>query len=160
MRYSEGFKRNIVRRLIAPGGPSAYAVSQETGISVQTIYKWLRDLKDSVHMTDHKRTPEEWTLPEKNEAIIEAAGLSPEEQGEWLRRKGLHSGHLTLWKKEIQEALTGISSGISVKEKQEFRKQIKDLEKEIRRKDRALAEMSALIVLKKKLETLLGDEEA
>ena len=159
MRYSEGFKRNIVRKLLLPGSPSANAVAKETGISVQTIYNWLRVLKDSIQMADHKRTPEEWTLPEKNEAIIEAAGLSPEEQGEWLRTKGLHSGHLTLWKKEIQEALTGISSGISVKEKQEFKKQIKDLEKEIRRKDKALAEMSALIVLKKKLENLLGDEE-
>ncbi len=111
-------------------------------------------------MADHDKTPDEWTLPEKNEAIIEAAGLSPEEQGEWLRKKGLHSGHLTLWKKEIQEALSGLSSGISAKEKQEFKKQIKDLEKDIRRKDKALAEMSALIVLKKKLETLLEDEEA
>ncbi len=160
MRYSEGFKKSTVRKLITPGGPSAYAVSQETGISVQTIYKWLRDLKDSVHMADYQKTPEEWTLPEKNEAIIEAAGLSPEEQGEWLRKKGLHTGHLTLWRKEIQEALTGISSGITVKEKQEFKKQIKDLEKEIRRKDKALAEMSALIVLKKKLEDLLEDEGA
>lgn len=111
-------------------------------------------------MADHEKTPEDWTLPEKNKALIEAAGLSPEEQGEWLRKNGLHSGHLTLWGKEIQEALTGLSSGISVKEKQEFRKQISILEKEIRRKDKALAEMSALIVLKKKLESLMEDGEA
>ncbi len=159
MRYTEGFKRSIVRKLLVPGAPSANAVAQETGISVQTIYNWLRTLKDSVQMADHEKTPEEWTLPEKNIALMEAAALSPEEEGEWLRRKGLHSGHLTLWKKEVQEALTGIASGISVKERQDFKKQIKDLEKEIRRKDKALAEMSALIVLKKKLENLLGDEE-
>jgi len=159
MRYQDGFKKSIVRRLLVPGAPSVYAISKETGISTQTIYKWLRILKDSVHMTDQQRTPDDWTLPEKNEALLEAASLSPEEEGEWLRNKGLHSGHLSLWKKEIQEALTGIVKGTSVKEKQEFRKQINNLEKEIRRKDKALAEMSALIVLKKKLETLLSDED-
>jgi len=150
----------MVRKLMLPGGPSVYTVSKETGISTQTLYNWLRILKDSVPMTEQQRTPEDWTLPEKNEALIEAASLSPEEEGEWLRKKGLHSGHLTLWRKEIQEVLTGLTKGISVKEKQEFKKQIKELEKEIRRKDKALAEMSALIVLKKKLETLLSDEDA
>lgn len=159
MRYSEGFKRSIVKKFLVPNPPSVYAVGQDTGISVQTIYKWLRTLKDSVPMAEQERTPEDWSLPEKNEALLEAAGLSPEEEGEWLRRKGLHSGHLTLWKKEIQEALTGIAQGVSVKEKQQFKKQIKDLEKEIRRKDKALSEMTALVILKKKLENLLGDEE-
>ena len=159
MRYTDGFKRNIVRKVMLPGGPSVCAVSKETGISAQTIYHWIKALKDSVPMTEQQRTPEDWTLPEKNEALLEAASLSPEEEGEWLRKKGLHTGHLSLWKKEIHEALTGISKGISVKEKQEFKKQMKDLEKEIRRKDKALAEMSALIVLKKKLETLLSDED-
>lgn len=159
MRYTEGFKRSIVRRLLVPGAPSANAIARETGISIQTIYSWLRRLKDNVKMTDHAKTPDEWTLTERNEALMETASLSPEEEGEWLRRNGLHTGHLSLWKKEIQAALTGIANGVSVKEKQEFKKQIKGLEKEIRRKDKALAEMSALIVLKKKLENLLGDED-
>lgn len=96
MRYSEGFKRSVVRRMITPGGPSANQVSEETGVSLQTVYKWLRDLKDSVQMSDHNRAPDEWTLPEKNTAIMEIAELSPDEQGEWLRKKGLHSGLLVL----------------------------------------------------------------
>ena len=159
MRYTEGFKKSIIRKIMVPGGPTVNEISQETGIAPQTIYNWMQKLKDSIHMKEQERTPEDWTLPEKNAALLEAATLSPEEEGEWLRKNGLHSGHLSLWKTEIQEALTGISRGISVKEKQQFKKQIKDLEKEIRRKDKALAEMSALIVLKKKLETLLSDED-
>jgi len=52
-------------------------------------------------MTKQQRIPEDWTLPEKNQAIIEVASLSLEEEGEWLRKNGLHSRHLTLWQKEI-----------------------------------------------------------
>lgn len=159
MGYSEGFRKSIVRRLLAPGGPSVSALSAETGISAQSLYNWLSKLKETIEMSDQKRTPEEWSLPEKNEALLAAAALPPEEKGEWLRRKGLHSGHLTLWHGEIQAALKGIAHPLSKEEQKTARKQIAELEKEIRRKDKALAEMTALVMLKKKLQHLLSDEE-
>ena len=159
MKYSEGFKRSIVRRLILPDAPSVSEISKETGVSIQTLYNWISSLKESIEMSDYQRTPEEWTLPEKHQAIMEYTALSPEEQGEWLRRQGLYSGHITLWKKEIQEALTGIHQPVTQQEQQEAKKQIKAFEKELNRKDKALAEMSALLVLKKKLAHLLEDEE-
>lgn len=159
MGYSDGFRRSIVRRMLVPGGASVSTLSKETGISAQTLYNWLQKLKETVEMSDQKRTPEEWSLPEKNEALLEAAALSPEAKGEWLRHKGLHSGHLTLWHGEIQAALKGIANPLSKDEQRTARKQIAELEKEIRRKDKALAEMTALVVLKKKLQHLLSDEE-
>ncbi len=111
-------------------------------------------------MSDYKRTPEEWTLLEKQEALLTVAGLSPEEEGEWLRRNGLHSAHLTIWKKEIEDALKGVSAPISKQELQKARKQIKALAKELEKKDKALAEVTALLALKKKLEILFPDEDA
>lgn len=159
MRYTEGFKKNLVRRLLLPDAPSVARLSEETGVSIQTLYKWLRDLKDSVEMADYKKTPEEWTLAEKNAALLEVAALSPEEEGEWLRRNGLHSDHLAPWKQEVQEALVAGAKPFSKTEQKETRQKIKELEKELRKKDKALAEMTVLMTLKKKLPYLFEDEE-
>jgi len=159
MRYQDGFKRSIVRRLLHPDSPGITKISEETGVSTGALYNWLTKFRESVELTEHRRTPEEWTLSEKHAALLESAALSPEEQGEWLRRNGLHSSHLTLWQKEVGDALAGISQPISKEEQKAARKKIRELEKEIRRKDKALAEMSALIVLKKKLEQIFAEEE-
>ncbi len=160
MRYTQGFKRSTVRKLLQPNPPSIKKLSEDTGISQQTLHNWLNQLKEDVEMSDYKRTPEEWTLLEKQEALLTVAGLSPEEEGEWLRRNGLHSAHLTVWKKEIEDALKGVSAPISKQELQKARKQIKALEKDLEKKDKALAEVTALLALKKKLEILFPDEDA
>lgn len=149
MRYTEGFKKSLVRRLLLPDAPSVAQLSEETNVSIQTLYKWLRDLKDSVEMADYKKTPEEWTLSEKNAALLEVASLSPEEEGEWLRRNGLHSEHLTQWKEEIQETLIDVSRPVSKEEQKELKQKNKELQKELRKKDKALAEMTVLMTLKK-----------
>jgi len=159
MKYSQGFKRSIVRKLLQPNPPTVQELSEDTGVSQQTLYNWLHQLREDVEMSDYKRTTEEWTLPEKQEALLTVAGLSPEEEGEWLRRNGLHSAHLTVWKKEIQDALKGASAPVSKQEVQKARKQIKTLEKDLKRKDKALAELTAILALKKKLEILFPDEE-
>jgi transposase len=160
MRYSKGFKRSIVRKLLQPDAPPVQQISEETGISQPTLYNWLHQLKEDVAMTDYTRTPEEWSLLEKQAALLTTAGMTPEEEGEWLRRNGLHSGHLTLWKKEIEEVLQGSTKPATKQEMQKARKQIKELAKDLRKKDKALAELTALLALKKKLEILFPDEDA
>lgn len=160
MRYQDGFKKSIVRRLLLPDSPGITKISEETGVSTASLYNWLTKYKESVELSDYRRTPEEWTLLEKQDALLKSASLSPEEQGEWLRRSGLHSSHLTVWQKEIRDVLEGVSSPVTKEEQRIARKKIQELEKELQRKDKALAEMSALIVLKKKLEHLFLDEES
>ncbi len=160
MKYSQGFKRSTVKKLLQPNPPTIKKLSEDTGVSQQTLHNWLNQLREEVEMSDYKRTPEEWTLPEKHEALVSVAKLSPEEEGEWLRQNGLHAGHLTLWEQEIKDALQGISAPVSKDELKKALKQIKDLEKDINRKDKALAEITALLALKKKLEILFPDEDA
>ena len=65
-----------------------------------------------------------------------------------------------MWKKEVEKSLTGISSSATREERQAARRKIKELEKEIRKKDKALAELTALVVLKKKLEDIFQDVES
>ena len=158
MRYNIGFKKAQVRRILLPDGPSVADISKETGITLQTLYKWVRDLKESVEMSDYKKTPDDCTLPEKNEAILEYFSLSPEEQGEWLRRKGLHSEHMDLWKVEIQKALSLLNTNDKAVQK-ELKQENKELKKELRLQEKAIARMSVQLALKKKLPYLFEDEE-
>ena len=159
MRYTEGYKKNTVRRLMRPEGESVLQISKETGISAQTLYNWLNRYRENLEMTDYRKSPEEWTLLEKQQALLESAPMSPEEKGEWLRHKGLKTAHLIVWQKEIEKALHGFNSPASKAEQKEAQKELKSLHKELRRKEKALAEMSALVLLKKKLVNILEDEE-
>lgn len=159
MRYTTGFKKNIVRRLLIPDSLGVHEISEETGVAIPTLYNWLKKYREQIELANYQKTPEEWALPEKSNALLEVAALSPEEQGEWLRRNGLQSIHLTLWKKELSKALAEIGKPVNKTNAKEARKKIRELEKEIRRKDKALAEMTALVVLKKKLETFLEERD-
>ena len=102
-----------------------------------------------------ERRPQDWTAEEKLDAILEYEKLNEEERGKYLRERGLHSIHIERWKEAIVEGLK--SSKLNKKDLRE--KRIKELEKELRRKDKALAETAALLVLKKKAQDIWGDPE-
>jgi transposase-like protein len=159
MRYQDGFKKSIVRKLLIPETPGITRISEETGVAIPTLYNWLKKYKDNVELADYKKTPEEWTLSEKSEALMGVINLSPEEQGEWLRHNGLQSSHLKLWRKDVQKALSDISKPNSSLELRSIKKENKELKKEVNKKDKALAEVTALLVLKKKLEHLFWEED-
>jgi hypothetical protein len=94
-------------------------------------------------------------------AVLEASALSEELLGAFLRRKGLHEADLERWKADM---LAGVSCGrpdkARKKEKAALDRRIRDLEKELSRKDKALAETAALLVLKKKARQIWGDGES
>ena len=102
-----------------------------------------------------KRRPQDWTAAEKLEAVLQASALSEEELGGFLRREGLYRAHLERWR---QEMLRGLGPKKRSTKTAEGRR-IRELEKELRRKDAALAETAALLVLKKKAQAIWGDED-
>ncbi len=81
-----------------------------------------------------------------------------EELGEFLRKRGLHSQHLTLWDQEFAEMVKD-NGKKQEKKVRDLQKKVRQLEKELNRKDKALAETAALLVLKKKLDLLTGDQK-
>jgi len=159
MNYSTGFKNSVLKKVLPPENRSISEVSKETGVSDQTIRNWLKVIKDdSLLKSDSEISPESRNPSEKMTLLLEGRSIEPEKLGEWLRKNGLHTEHLTLWEQELRDK-------ISDKDKQEKRqhnelkKKYKALEKELLRKEKALAEMAALLVLKKKLDNLWGDNE-
>jgi transposase-like protein len=92
-----------------------------------------------------RRTPEE-----KLELVLQASRLEGEELAAFLRREGVHELELRDWRKSMVEGLAGGRPAPGT----DASRKIKALEKELRRKDRALAEAAALALLKKKAQAL------
>jgi hypothetical protein len=101
------------------------------------------------------------TASEKLRAVIETASLTESELGEYLRREGLHEADVRMWRQMAEGAL-GNEERVRAEERSQKAldaKRVKELERELRRKDAALAETAALLVLKKKAQAIWGDED-
>ena len=161
MAYSEKFKENLLARALAPSS-NVSGIARQAGIPKQTLFAWIRQAKiGSVSSRSKKkrgrpRSSSKWPPEEKLRLLTESAALSDEELGAFLRKEGLHESDL----EEIRKAaLIGLepqkrSQGPSPEEKR-----IKQLERELNRKEKALAEAAALLVLSKKYRAIMGDED-
>jgi predicted RNase H-like nuclease (RuvC/YqgF family) len=92
--------------------------------------------------------------------VVETAALSQEELSAYCRRKGLYPEHIEQWRRQCAKANEPVASNKVDREKaRQQDRQIKQLKSELRRKEKALAEAAALLVLKKKAQQLWGDPE-
>jgi transposase len=157
---SEEFRKSAVQKLHSRGSRRVEDIARELGVSTYSLYHWAKAYATSpgMKMKKSERRPQDWSAAEKLEAVIEFEKLAPEKQGEYLRREGLHSDHIAAWKKSMQAALESASkpSAQERAERAEDRRKIKELERELNRKDKALAETTALLVLKKKADLIWG----
>jgi len=169
LEYTETFRRKMVQKLSVPNAKSASQLSQEVGVSQVTLSRWLREAgkmapqerkaleENSTVEPTMKRRPEDWSFAEKLRLVMEAEDLAEEEIGAFLREKGIREGLWQQWRVAVKEALEG--PGKATRKKSEDKKKIRALEKELNRKEKALAEAAALLVLQKKVQALWGDEE-
>ena len=159
MKYSTGFKNNVLKKVLPPENRPIADVCKETGVSGQTIRNWLKLLKnDNLNASDGEISPEYRHPSEKMTLLLEGRSIDPEKLGEWLRKNGLHTEHLSLWEQELRDKIS--DKDMNDKQKyNELKKKYKILEKELLRKEKALAETAALLVLKKKADSIWGDNE-
>lgn len=158
MKYSETFKSKMVGKMVSPGGPSANALSQEVGVHQSTLSRWKRQAARVASMKS-PQSSRSWNAAQKLEAVLEAATLSEEELGPYLRRKGLYRRDLDQWREQMLSGLEAKPRRRRNSSKTPEGLRIRELEKEVRRKDTALAETAALLVLKKKAQAIWGDED-
>ena len=164
-RYSEKFKARMVQRLVGPRKVSAAALSREVGVPQPTLSLWLREagsvrvVKDDDETKPPPRRPDDWTPQEKLAAVMEAEGVAESDLGVWLRRKGIKEEHLRQWREVLGERAAAVFAPREQRASAEDRKRIKQLERELKRKEKALAETAALLVLQGKMEALWAEED-
>lgn len=159
--YSEAFKANMVKKMMLPGGPTATSLSATTGISQPTLSRWLRDAREkgvsaSKPPSRSPRRPTDWKPADKLRIVAETEGLDGEELGAVLRREGLHEADLAEWR---QAAMAALGCATKAAAGSGEARRVRELEKQLRRKDKALAEAAALLVLQKKVQAIWGDED-
>jgi transposase-like protein len=170
--YTEGFRARMVERMTGPGAISANALSREVGIHQPTLSRWLREAgtvadvskKKSKSKTRPKPAspaappPRQWSAEEKFRVVLGAAGVSEQDLGEFLRREGLHEEDLARFREEVRSAVIAGLTPTKKAVRGEEQKRIKELERELKRKEAALAEAAAILVLRKKAAALWGEE--
>lgn len=175
MPYSQAFKDKMVQKMTGPRARSASQLAAEVGLPQPTLSRWLReaDTVEPMSRPSNKRRapkstapaarrPQDWSAEEKLRVVLEASALADEDLGALLRREGLHEAQLAEWREVVLAGATAALSGPSRREKKEANKdrlKIRALEREMRRKEKALAEAAALLVLQKKLQSIDGDED-
>ena len=155
--FSTDFKLAMVARLTGPNPVSVLELAHETGIGRSTLYRWLERWRTVGTMSKHPQKGPQRAPEEKLRLIMEAAALSGEELGAFLRREGIRESTLEEWK---AAATAGLQASSSKKPKSSpEQRELKKLERELNRKDKALAEVTALLALKKKVQEIWGDED-
>lgn len=105
------------------------------------------------------KRPEDWSPEEKLKAVIDAASFTDDQLGAFLRSKGVHETHLQQWRLQMLNSLGGVIADKKPKRSSSDTQRIRSLENELKRKEKALAETAALLVLKKKALEIWGDED-
>ena len=102
-----------------------------------------------------------WTASARLEAVIATAALDEAARSAWCREHGVYPQQLAQWRSSATQALGGPEEArASPQQTRDARRRIKELERELRRKDKALAETAALLVLSKKVEAIFNRGEA
>lgn len=146
MRYSRKFKERAVSRLLGPEHADPALVANNVGVQPETLERWKYELS---------LPPAQQATPSgisRLDAVVATAGMSPEQRNGWCRANGIFPSDLAQWVDTASRSLDQPAASDSIGRKQRAR--ISELEREVRRKDKALAETAALLVLTKKLDAI------
>lgn len=157
-------KQAVINKMASPQPPTIAQLSIDEGISEATLYNWRQQARQKGQlMPSADGNSSNLTATDRFNAVLETAALPEAELAEYCRKRGLYPGQIERWK---QACLNGcdtkplVSQQDSARLRKEDKIKIGRLEKELRRKEKALAEAAAIIILQKNLAPLLGGEDA
>ena len=155
-RYGQAFKDRAVARLLPPESAAMEVVGRDVGIEVRTLERWREDAQS------RPARGRAWTAGGRLEAVIATAAIPEASKSAWCREHGVYPAELDKWRASATAALAEPEEArASPQATRQDRKRIKELERELLRKDRALAETAALLVLSKKVAAIFnrGEDE-
>lgn len=136
--FSIALKQKMVARLTSVNAVSAAQLARETGISQQNLSRWLSEARDAPFVPLDSRVSCAWNVEQKARIIAQAAGLASDELARYLETESVKLALFKRWCFALGEA-GEVSVGMT--------KRIRKLERELSRKDRALAAAAALLLL-------------
>lgn len=158
--YSSELKESILAKMLAPNNASVPQLARDTGIPRDTLYGWRREALGRGRRPTTSASPlGSLASEEKFAVVMETATLNELELGEYCRRKGLFAEQIATWRESCQQANAPLPSSAQRAERRAERAEIQRLNLEVLRKDKALAEAAALLVLQKKVRAIWEEPE-
>jgi len=148
--------------MLPPNNKTIKELAQEEGISEVTLYNWRKAARaEGRLMPDGDRTPAGWSAADKFAAVVETAALNEAKLSAYCRQKGLYPEQIRQWREACEQANDwDRTQNQRLKETRKAdERRIKELERELRQKEKALAETAALLVLRKKAQAIWGEVE-
>ena len=162
MRYSAERKEAVLKKMLPPNNRSIREIAEEEGISEATLYNWRKAARaEGRLLPEGDQTPEGWTAADKFGAVVETAALNEAELSAWCRERGLYPERIRQWRRACEQANDWDRQQAERlrAERKADRERLKALERELKKKEKALAETAALLVLSKKAEAIWGEGE-
>lgn len=160
-RLSEEAKQNIVLKALNKSGQTQGEIARSQGVGLSSLNKWIKRYKEneSIGINHSKQSGNALTSAQKFDHLQATHGLEETALGIYCRTRGLFSYQLTQWKDEFMTQNKDPKNQKQLAELKVLRQENKMLKREVHRKDKALAETAALLVLKKKMSLLFGENE-
>ena len=162
MHYPKERKEAVLKKMLPPTNKTIKELAAEEGISEATLYNWRNAARaEGRLMPDGDSTPHGWTARDKFAAVMETAALNEADLSAYCRERGLYPEQIQQWREACEQAndWDRTQNKNLQQARKADRKRIKDLERDLQRKEKALAETAALLVLEKKLEAIWGRGE-
>ncbi|MFT5161775.1 MAG: transposase [Alteromonadaceae bacterium] len=173
--FSKAFKLQAVEKaLIRRDSQSLKEIAESLDVGYSTLSRWITQSKNNelesdpnsteeipevITMAKREKRPQDWSLEERLQIVMECHSLDEEALSALCRAKGLYVHHINQWKEDFIKGTTVSNKVKEVSETKDLKKEIRTLKKDLNRKDRALAETAALLVLQKKVNLIWGSEE-
>ena len=159
-KYTDAIKATVLSKALAPNAPGVIELAKEFKIPKATIYTWIIKMKNNNKKERVQQRPKDQSPASKLQAVMDTLGKTEQEQSAYCRTQGIYYNHIDAWKQQILESLGAAPSitdkDFTAKEKenkaatQRIHDEMKQFKSDLNRKDKALAELTALLVLKKK----------
>lgn len=160
--YSPERKEAILKKMMPPINLTISALSEETGINQSTLYNWRKQAKErGLAVPGDGKNSHYWSSSDKFAIVLETAAMNEIELVEYCRKKGIFTEDIAQWKQACVAANATAAEHEKVlnEHSRQDKKRIRHLEVDLRRKERALAETAALLVLRKKADAIWGESE-
>jgi transposase-like protein len=162
MGYPKERKEAVLKKMLPPNNKTIPEIAKEEGISEGTLFNWRKTARaEGRLMPNGDTSPAGWCAADKFAAVVETASLNEAELSVYCRERGLYPEQIRQWREACEQANDWDRNQNKrlKKARKADEKRIKDLERDLGRKDKALAETAALLVLRKKAQAIWGDSE-
>lgn len=163
--YDPAIREAIRLRMSPPNRESVAEIARDTGITPQTIYNWRSQWQKQGQLVPAtSQPPEQWSSAAKLAAVIQTTGLDGTELGSFCRERGLYPKQVARWRQAAEDANSPNAPSMSdqrdlQRKNQEQAREIRRLQRELDKKEKALTEAATLLMLSKKFNKIFQPDE-